>query len=154
VRIRQLEERDRDVLFAPRVRCALGAWLERQERDEIYVAVAEVGSVPVGRVGLDFAAQGEVGVVYLWAASVEEEWRGQGIGTALMQHLEEVARERDRRSIELLVAQDNEPARRLYERLGYEVCGTGVNRWVERDDSGAEEFAELCWRMRKRLVDE
>jgi ribosomal protein S18 acetylase RimI-like enzyme len=151
VRIRLLQAGDRDVLFGPRLRYVLNRWLDRQERGEIYVAVAEFSGVPVGRVGLDFTIQGEPEVAYLWAASVEEDWRGQGIGSALMLHLEEVARERGRPIIELLVAQDNEPARRLYERLGYEVCGTGVNRWVEKDDSGAEEFEELCWRLRKRL---
>lgn len=151
VRIRTLEEGDREVLFGPRLRWVLDEWLARQRRGDVHVAVAEVDGAPVDRIGLDFAVSGEPGVVVLWAAFVREEWRDRGIGSALMAQLEDVSRERGYPVVELLVAQDNERARRLYERLGYEVCGTGVNRWVEKDGDRMEEFTERCWRMRKRL---
>ncbi|MEX0674375.1 MAG: GNAT family N-acetyltransferase [Gaiellaceae bacterium] len=154
MRIRTLEEGDRDLLFGPRLRWAADEWLARQRRDEIHVAVAEVEGVPVGRIGLDFTASGELGVVVLWAALVREEWRDRGVGTALMRHLEDVARDRGCSTVELLVAQDNGSALRLYGRLGYEICGHGVNRWVEQEGSVVEQFEEICWRMRKRLVDE
>jgi len=120
VRIRTLEEGDRDLLFGPRLGWAADEWLARQRRDEIHVAVAELEGVP----------------------------------TALMRHLEDVARDRGCSTVELLVAQDNDSALRLYGRLGYEICGQGVNRWVEKEGSVVEEFEELCWRMRKRLLDE
>jgi ribosomal protein S18 acetylase RimI-like enzyme len=154
VKIRQLERGDREVLFGPRLRYAADEWLARQQRGEIYVGVAEIDGSPVGRIGLDFTASGEAGVVVLWAASVREEWQGRGIGTALMKHLEERAVDNGFSVVELLVAKDNEAAQRLYERLGYEVCGTGVNRWIEKEGGRTEEFTELCWRMRKRLAHE
>lgn len=151
MRIRRLRPEDREALFGPRLRHGADAWLERQERGEVYVAVAELDGVPVARVGLDFAASADPGVVVLWAASVGEEWRGRGVGTALMRHLEQVAVERGRSVVELLVAKDNPRARALYERLGYVTCGEAVNRWVEQGDGGPVTLEEECWRMRKRL---
>lgn len=124
--------------------------MDRQGRDEIYVAVAEVDGLPVARVGLSFTNAAE-DVAVLWAAHVEPEWQSQGIGTALMAHLEQVARDRGFSIIELLVAKDNDRARALYDRLGYELCGEAVNRWVEQDEHRAETFEEICWRMRKPL---
>jgi ribosomal protein S18 acetylase RimI-like enzyme len=151
IRIRPLEASDRDVLFGPRLRWVAGEWLARQRRGDVHVAVADLDGAPVGRIGLDFTASGERGVAVVWAAFVREERRDRGIGSALMRHLEAVARERGCSHVELLVARDNDAAKRLYERLEYEVCGEGVNRWVERDGARTEEFEEACWRMRKRL---
>lgn len=45
--------------------------------------------------------------------------RGRGIGTQLVTHAEAWARERGAEAMELHVWSFNEPARRLYERLGY-----------------------------------
>ena len=151
MRIRTLEEADREVLFGPRIRWVVDEWLARQSRGEVHVAVAEVDDVPVARVGLDFTASDEPGVVVLWAAHVDPEWQGRGIGTALMRHLEEVAATRGSSVVELLVGEENRRAQALYERLGYVVCGSGVSRWVERDGARVEQFEEACWRMRKRL---
>ncbi|WP_018752964.1 GNAT family N-acetyltransferase [Paenibacillus sanguinis] len=49
------------------------------------------------------------------------ESRGLGIGTKLLRHAEGIAREQGYKKMSLTVKQKNEPARRLYERMGYEV---------------------------------
>jgi GNAT superfamily N-acetyltransferase len=53
------------------------------------------------------------------AVAVWEERRGEGIGTRLMDGIEEAARAAGFSRMSLSVDADN-PARRLYERLGYE----------------------------------
>lgn len=49
--------------------------------------------------------------------------RGQGIGTALFQHLDRWAREKGILRLELTVECPNEAARHLYEKSGFEVEG-------------------------------
>jgi ribosomal protein S18 acetylase RimI-like enzyme len=51
--------------------------------------------------------------------------RGQGVGRTLMERLHEEARARGARQVRLTVYADNEPARRLYEELGYELEPNG-----------------------------
>jgi ribosomal protein S18 acetylase RimI-like enzyme len=53
--------------------------------------------------------------------AVLEEWRGRGIGTKLIRHLEAWAAERGVEWLILEVADANPGATRLYERLGYEL---------------------------------
>jgi GNAT superfamily N-acetyltransferase len=51
--------------------------------------------------------------------AVIDEWRGLGLGTALMEAIEDWARATGLDALELDVATANEGARRLYERIGY-----------------------------------
>jgi GNAT superfamily N-acetyltransferase len=50
---------------------------------------------------------------------VRDTHRRRGLGSQLVRHAERWARERGAREIELAVWSFNEPARRLYEALGY-----------------------------------
>ena len=68
------------------------------------------------------------------AVAVRGDWRGIGLGTTLMKELADFARERGFARLSLSVDTDN-PARRLYERLGY--------REVAVDDSGVLMLLEL-----------
>jgi ribosomal protein S18 acetylase RimI-like enzyme len=52
------------------------------------------------------------------AVGVREGWRSSGLGTRLLNELAAAAREQGYRRLSLSVDNDN-PARRLYERLGY-----------------------------------
>jgi ribosomal protein S18 acetylase RimI-like enzyme len=63
---------------------------------------------------------------------------GQGIGTALIAAAEEYAREWRRPHIGLGVAPDNVGARRLYERLGYQLWSQEqvLDEWTEKDADG------------------
>ncbi len=61
-------------------------------------------------------------VGYIQSLGVAPAWRGRGLGTRLMAHAEErILREAP--NVFLNVASFNPEARRLYERLGYEVVG-------------------------------
>jgi len=53
------------------------------------------------------------------AIGVQSEWRGRGVGAALLSRLLELANRRGIGRVSLSVELDN-PARRLYERVGFE----------------------------------
>lgn len=68
----------------------------------------------------------EIGVAVL------DAWRGRGIGTRLIRHLESWAADRDAEWIVLDVSAANVDAARLYERLGYRLDRRRLSRRLER----------------------
>ncbi len=56
--------------------------------------------------------------------------RGRGIGTALLQAIEDRARQEDCQSIRLDVIHGNDGARRLYERQGFRATRTENYAWL------------------------
>jgi GNAT superfamily N-acetyltransferase len=75
------------------------------------------------------------------AVAVRDGWRGTGLGTRLMNRLANAARTAGFQRLSLSVDTDN-PARRLYERLGY--------REVSVDDGGVRMLLELSPRVSDR----
>jgi len=77
---------------------------------------AELGAVAAGIVG-GFEAEPEtIELVSLW---VTPQARGRGIGQALVQAVIDWARARSICRVHLWVAENNHPARALYERCGF-----------------------------------
>lgn len=68
------------------------------------------------------------------AVAVRDDFRGQGLGTRLMTELAGAARDEGYAHLSLSVDSDN-PARRLYERLGYDTASV--------DQSGVRMVLEL-----------
>jgi ribosomal protein S18 acetylase RimI-like enzyme/SAM-dependent methyltransferase len=66
------------------------------------------------------------------AISVLPEWRGQSIGTQLMQYLFYLLYKRGYKQTSLSVQKDN-PAVRFYERLGYEITGERLDHANNED---------------------
>lgn len=64
-------------------------------------------------------------MAYLLYLAVDEAFRGQGIARALIRACEALARKWGRTGLLLDVSEDN-PALRLYERLGFERLGAQV----------------------------
>jgi GNAT superfamily N-acetyltransferase len=93
-----------------------------------FIAVDAESQQPMGATWLRLFTSENRGFGYVDDATPEltiailPGYRGQGIGTALLTHLLEAARGRYA-AVSLSVAREN-PARRLYERLGFEVVGT------------------------------
>jgi ribosomal protein S18 acetylase RimI-like enzyme len=61
------------------------------------------------------------GTWYVNVLASYPQWRGQGFGTALLQHAEKLAAAGAKRGMSVIVADDNAGARRLYERMGYRL---------------------------------
>jgi ribosomal protein S18 acetylase RimI-like enzyme len=89
------------------------------------VVVAEVEGQPVGWGKIEhpteLPASGHVWQVT--GLAVDPLFEGRGIGRALMEALIELGRKRGGRRMTLRVFAPNERARRLYERLGFQVEG-------------------------------
>lgn len=65
--------------------------------------------------------------------AVLDDWRGRGIGTALLAEAEAWAQAVGLDALELDVATPNDGARALYERLGYEEVSRTMVRRLEHD---------------------
>ncbi|MYA60810.1 MAG: GNAT family N-acetyltransferase [Chloroflexi bacterium] len=105
------------------------------------VAVKEgraVGTVSIG--GNRFRRRGSL---RLFALDVGTDSRRKGVGTALVNAVEEIATRGDLNEVNLEVGIDNEDAIRLYLRLGYQISGDVVmDQWTKLDDDGSSETIE------------
>ena len=79
---------------------------------------------------IDTVADGDF---YLHGLAVDPDRRGRGIGSMLYGHIEEQARGIGSRRISLVVAVENEGARRLYERMGMTIEATSPRPVILRD---------------------
>lgn len=89
---------------------------------------------------------------YIYGFRVRPLYRGNGIGSRLLQRAEADLLNRGFERITLNVARDNKSARRLYERFGYQVVAPEPGIWSYLDDQGRRRFVnEPAWRMEKRF---
>ena len=79
--------------------------------------------------------------IHINNVAVLPQFRGQGIGTLLMQHVLAEAHRLGARRATLEVRASNQPALRLYERLGFHVAATRRHYY-----SNPVEDALILWR--------
>lgn len=90
---------------------------------------------------------------YIYGFRVRTAYRRQGLGAYLLGVIEADLVRRGFRQAVLNVNQDNEGARRLYERHGYQVVAPEAGRWSYIDHRGQRRTVnEPAWRMEKELV--
>jgi ribosomal protein S18 acetylase RimI-like enzyme len=90
---------------------------------------------------------------YFYSFRVMEAFRGQGIGTKLIQEAENLLVQHGRHVATIAVAQANPDARRLYERNGYRVYAEDEGHWSYVDLEGnVVHMHEPAWLLEKRLV--
>ena len=68
--------------------------------------------------------------------AVLDEWQGLGLGTALLEAIEDWGRESGLDALVLYVAAGNDGARRLYERLGYRSVSEHMAKPLSSSGSG------------------
>ncbi len=89
---------------------------------------------------------------YIYGFRVRPIYRGNGIGTRMMETAETDLVRRGFELIALNVARDNEAGRRFYERFGYKVVAPEPGIWSYLDDQGRRRFVnEPAWRMERRF---
>jgi ribosomal protein S18 acetylase RimI-like enzyme len=89
---------------------------------------------------------------YIYGFRVRPEYRNLGIGTRIINTLEQDLWKRGFKQITLNVGKDNPDARRFYSRLGYNVIGYDPGHWFYIDDQGKRrDMHEPAWRMLKNL---
>jgi ribosomal protein S18 acetylase RimI-like enzyme len=90
---------------------------------------------------------------YLYAFRVRPPFRNQGIGTSLVAEAEAVLRRHGLTRAVIAVAKENEPALRLYERLGYVRFGEDSGEWSYIDDHGRiQDVVEPAFLLEKTLA--
>lgn len=67
---------------------------------------------------------------FICNVAVFSQYRRQGVATALMQELDDYAKENEMASVSLEVRQSNLSAQQLYEKSGFEVVGKRRNFYV------------------------
>lgn len=91
---------------------------------------------------------------YLHSFRVRPAMRNRGLGTKLMQIIEQDLIQRGFRELTLNVAEDNQDALRLYRRLEYKVIKKIPGKWSFYDDQGKlQEVAEPGFRLMKVLAE-
>jgi RimJ/RimL family protein N-acetyltransferase len=114
----------------PRERWREGFEKRLDDEYAICLAAVDAGDRVIG----ELDAQGRRDRPAEIGMAVAKEWRGRGVGTALMQGCVDWARERGVHKLALQVWPHNEAAIRLYERFGFER--EGVLRAHYRRENG------------------
>lgn len=85
-------------------------------------SASSLPTAPIGCLWLGFAIDQITGWQHphIFLLYVSPDHRRQGIGSALMHHVEAWAKAKGSRQIGLQVFQQNQPALQLYEKLGYQ----------------------------------
>lgn len=126
---------------------------QRTWRDHItgrrLMMVADLNTFPVGQVWVDVTPHN---YAYLYALRVLEPFQGLGIGSALIDTAEQIARAKNYQVIQLAVERSNARALRLYERQGFRIFTQRVDHWSYTDHHGKVQWVqEDVYGMEKQL---
>lgn len=90
---------------------------------------------------------------YIHSIRVRPAYRRAGVGSKLMQTIENDLIARGFDSVSLNVSHTNFPARRLYSRRGYQIVKSDPGKWSYHDHRGVlKQVTEPGWRMQKDLT--
>ncbi len=133
--IRQMQKKDASAVYAISQACHLGTWSlqsyeQESENPVAYYAVAEADKAIAGFAGIWCVAdEAQVMIV-----GVLPEYRGKGLGEALMRAMIAQSLQVGCTSMTLEVKDGNEPAIRLYQKLGFATEGVRKNYYSDHSD--------------------
>ncbi len=121
-----------------------------QESGRRLMLLADFNDFPIGQLFVSFRGPTRA---YFYSFRVMEMFRGQGIGTWLLQEAEEIVTQRGVERVTIAAARTNLRARQLYERLGYRIRRSDSGRWRYVDHRGRVcEVHEPSWILEKNLI--
>jgi ribosomal protein S18 acetylase RimI-like enzyme len=89
---------------------------------------------------------------YLYSFRVKSEYQNAGLGTLVMDFVEQDLKSRGFKFITLNVAKVNVRAQNLYFRRGYRIVAHEPGRWSYPDENGVwHNMEEPSWRMEKPI---
>lgn len=89
---------------------------------------------------------------YLYSFRVRSKFRDRGLGSHIMDVVEDDLRRRDFHYVTLNVARNNSRAQQLYARRGYQIVAPEPGIWSYPDERGVwHHVEEPAWRMEKAL---
>jgi ribosomal protein S18 acetylase RimI-like enzyme len=91
--------------------------------------VAEANHFPVGRVWIDLLERKEARTGILLGLRVMPPLQRLGIGTLLIKSAEMCLKVNGYKIAQIGVEKSNSNAKRLYERLGYQIVGESIEEW-------------------------
>lgn len=133
--------------------------MEEMKRGQRIILVAEVGEEIVGQILIQLRIhraefRREIPSAYFHAFRVRPAYRKQGVGTRLILEAETVVKEHGFKRAVIAAAHENPDARRLYERLGYQIFMSDPGHWSYVDHLGRlRTLHEPSDILEKRLTD-
>lgn len=126
---------------------------------EIYVVIAasdlpQGENFPIGQAAIHWNGKPtHPHIPDIQSFRVHPDFRGRGLGSQLLNECEKIIIARGHAQVSLSVALDNNAARRLYERRGYNVVGAPYcDVWFYADAAGKSiRVEETVWDMVKNL---
>lgn len=115
-----------------------------------YLAVRAPGGRPIAKGGIDYTSHEGAGTLYQLATHAALQ--GLGLGTRLISVAEDRIRDRGLHLAMLGVEGENHRARALYERLGYETCGSERASWEQEDADGVLHTYETELTLLKKQI--
>lgn len=128
-----------------------------QQQGRRLMLVADCNDFPIGQLFVqlstgDYSSHRGQKRAYFYSLRVMEMFRGNGIGTSLLDRAETIVANAGYRWTTIAAAKDNPAARKLYERHGYHVFNEDPGNWSYRDHEGKTQYVhEPCWILEKRL---
>lgn len=128
----------RNAWIAERDGAVAGALVGYRLDDEI--DLSDIDDVPATfRPLMELEAQAP-GSWYVNVLAVHGEWRGKGVGGALLDHAEQTAAKTGTRAMSIIIESENHGARRLYEAKGCKVTARRPRVAFETDRTGSAEW--------------
>lgn len=91
-------------------------------------------------------------LAYMFSFRIKPEYRGQGLGSRILEIIETDLQKRGFQYLTLNVAKENTQAISLYEKHGYQIVAHEDGNWSYPDEKGSwHQVKEPAWRMVKRL---
>lgn len=102
---------------------------------EVYFAITDNKAVALATCFVNFSTFKIKPYLYIHDLVVLSDYRGKGIGKALLEHLTQVSVEKGYCKITLEVRDDNQTAQALYKSMGFSDCEPPMLFWTKKLES-------------------